>query len=151
MGRRSVYRKEYAKQARALCLLNYTDERIADFFGIAESTFYQWQEEHPELKEALRYGKAEADQAVVSALLQRAVGYEYTAERPIANAKAKDGYVIAQYTEHMPPDVGAAKHWLSVRHPDLWRERGALDTVLGDGAVQKVTIEVERASTTENT
>ena len=27
------------------------------------------------------------------------------------------------YQEHLPPDVGAAKLWLTNRHPGRWRER----------------------------
>jgi hypothetical protein len=31
------------------------------------------------------------------------------------------------HQEHLPPDVGAAKLWLSRRQPDLWREKQQID------------------------
>src|SRR6266849_4943686 len=37
------------------------------------------------------------------------------------------GPVIVPHQEHLPPDVGAAKLWLSRRRPDLWRERQQLE------------------------
>jgi len=37
------------------------------------------------------------------------------------------GPVIVPHQEHLPPDVGAAKLWLSRRQPDLWRERRQVD------------------------
>ncbi len=37
------------------------------------------------------------------------------------------GPVIVPHQEHLPPDVGAAKLWLSRRQPDLWRERQQVD------------------------
>ena len=37
------------------------------------------------------------------------------------------GPVIVPYQEHLPPDVGAAKLWLSRRRPDLWREKQQID------------------------
>jgi len=37
------------------------------------------------------------------------------------------GPVIVPHQEHLPPDVGAAKLWLSRRRPNLWRERQQVD------------------------
>src|SRR6266849_3725488 len=37
------------------------------------------------------------------------------------------GPVIVPHQEHLPPDVGAAKLWLSRRRPDLWREKQQID------------------------
>src|SRR5260370_18879986 len=33
------------------------------------------------------------------------------------------GPVIVPHQEHLPPDVGAAKLWLSRRQPDKWKDR----------------------------
>jgi hypothetical protein len=37
------------------------------------------------------------------------------------------GPVIVPHQEHLPPDVGAAKLWLSRRQPERWRERQQVD------------------------
>jgi hypothetical protein len=34
---------------------------------------------------------------------------------------------VAVLRVHLPPDVGAAKLWLSRRRPDLWREKQQID------------------------
>ena len=44
-----------------------------------------------------------------------------------SKARPEAGPVIVPHQEHLPPDVGAAKLWLSRRQPDLWRERQQVD------------------------
>ena len=39
--------------------------------------------------------------------------------------------VIVHYTEHCPPDVGAAFIWLKNRDPDRWRDVQNVEHVLG--------------------
>src|SRR6266700_1385134 len=41
--------------------------------------------------------------------------------------KPQAGPVIVPYQEHLPPDVGAAKLWLSRRQPERWKERQEVD------------------------
>jgi hypothetical protein len=40
--------------------------------------------------------------------------------------------VIVHYTEHCPPDVGAAFIWLKNRDPDRWRDVQNVEHVLGE-------------------
>ena len=37
------------------------------------------------------------------------------------------GPVIVPHQQHLPPDVGAAKLWLSRRQPERWKERQEVD------------------------
>jgi hypothetical protein len=39
--------------------------------------------------------------------------------------------VVVHYTEHCPPDVGAAFIWLKNRDPDRWRDVQNVEHVLG--------------------
>lgn len=54
-----------------------TNEQIASNMGIAESTLYNWKNDHLEILEALKKGKEVADYQVENALFKRALGYSY--------------------------------------------------------------------------
>src|SRR5262249_18267510 len=109
MARPTKYEPRFASEARKLCKLGATDRDLADFFEVATSTIWRWQVQHKGFCSALRVGKAEADERVVRALYQRAVGYSYDSEKVMLS---REGAVIrAQFVEHCPPDVGAIKFW----------------------------------------
>jgi hypothetical protein len=78
-GRPSLYREEFAEQARKLCLLGATDKELADFWGVSVQTYYDWQKAHPEFLESIMRGKILADAEVASKLHQRACGYTVSA------------------------------------------------------------------------
>jgi hypothetical protein len=56
-GRPSLYREEYAEQARKLCLLGATDQELADFFEIDVRTIYDWKRTKPDFSQAIMRGK----------------------------------------------------------------------------------------------
>jgi len=66
----------------------------------------------------VRVGKDAADDRVERALYQRAVGYDYAAEK-IVTPKG-GGPVAVPYMVHIPADVRAALHWLAIRRPKPW-------------------------------
>jgi hypothetical protein len=41
--------------------------------------------------------------------------------------------VYAEYVEHVPPDPGAAKMWLTNRRPEQWRDRSTTELTGKDG------------------
>lgn len=112
-----------------------TDDQIAQKIGIGTSTFYRWQEQFREFRDALKKGKAPVDIQVENALLKRALGYEYdevveeveripigkpdeNGERPmIEKVKTKTKRVTVL------PDVTAQIFWLKNRRPDKWRDK----------------------------
>lgn len=117
-GRPPEYRREYAEQARKLCLLGATDEQIADFFEVSVRTIHRWKYEHPEFCHALRAGKVAADAAVAAALYHRAIGMQI----PKTHVSTFQGRVIlTDMVENIPPDVGAISLWLFNRQPELWK------------------------------
>lgn len=113
-----------------------TDAQIAAKMGISSSTFYRWQQDHSEFREALKKGKAPVDIQVENALLKRALGYTYTETTtdfelidtgrvdedgmPIMEKKIKN---VRSVKKEVAPEVGAAAFWLKNRRPDRWRDK----------------------------
>ena len=109
-----------------------SDEQIALKMGIGTSTYYRWQEEHREFREALKKGKAPVDIQVENALLKRALGYTSTEtieELTTTGQKDQNGRDIIKekhvrkVTREIPPDVGAIVFWLKNRKPKQWRDK----------------------------
>lgn len=110
-----------------------TDIQIAGKMGISLSSFYIWQEKYPEIRAALKRGKAPADRKVEQALYRRACGYD--CEETVTDyylsdtEKDEDGSPkkiiknIRVTRKHIPPDTGAIAFWLKNRKPDMWREK----------------------------
>lgn len=96
----------------------WTINEIASHWGIRTETMYQWQHEHDSFADAWRKGEELSDTArsrrVELALFRRAIGYEYTEERP-----GREGPVTVQL--HQPADTKAAETWLHNRDPDRWK------------------------------
>ena len=119
-GRPTDYRLEFCEIAHRMCQEGATDREVAERLGIADGTLYRWRHEHPEFREALRLGKESADDRVEKMLYNRAVGYSYDAIKIMQS----DGEVLVEpYVEHVPPDIGAMKLWLTNRRPKDWREK----------------------------
>lgn len=122
VGRPTLYRAEYAEQARKLCRLGATDKELADFFEVDEATINRWKQAHPEFCESLKAGKQIADAEVADKLFQRATGYEHKAVKIVADAKTGAEHQV-EYIERYAPDTTAIIFWLKNRRPDLWRDR----------------------------
>ena len=141
-GRPSRYRPEYDEQARELCMLGYTDVRLAKFFTVTEKTLNTWKQRHPSFFSALRAGKETPNIRVASALFHRAIGYSH----PEVDIKVVNGQIVkTELVKHYPPDTAAAALWLTNREPDLWKgKRAEQADDEGAGGPQPVTrIEIE--------
>jgi hypothetical protein len=117
-GRPSPYKPEFARIAERLCRNGATDIEVADILGISVRTFYRWCLLHDEFTAAVRVGKDADDDRVERALYQRAVGYDYTAEKIVTPRGG--GPVVVPYTIDIPADVRAAMRWLAIRRPKPW-------------------------------
>lgn len=119
-GRQSDFRSEYVEQARKLCLLGATDLEIADFFGVTVRTIYRWKGEREEFCQALKVGKAEADERVERSLFARANGYEHDE----VDIRVVNGQIVqTPIRKFYPPDTVAAIFWLKNRRRDVWRDK----------------------------
>lgn len=125
MGRPTLYKEEYAEQARKLCLLGTTDVELADFFEVAESTIHLWKIEHPDFSESIKKGKAQADANVADRLYQRAMGFEH----PEVDIRVVNQEIVkTPITKIYAPDPTAAIFWLKNRQRAKWRDK--VDTEL---------------------
>lgn len=131
-GGTTKWRPEFVDQARQLCRLGATDGEVSEFFGVTTMTLWLWRGNVPELAEAMKVGKDQADERVARAMYQRAVGYTFDSEKVHV---ARDGEVTRiPMKEHMPPDVAAASFWLKNRRPDAWQDK-SYQNVTGDVTV----------------
>jgi DNA-binding transcriptional regulator YiaG len=134
-GRPSKFKEEYIEQARKLCELGLTDEELARYFEVHVATIYRWQASFPLFCEALKVGKAPADDRVERSLYHKAVGYTFDSEK-IFNYQGE--IVRAKSVEHVPPDTTAAIFWLKNRRKDEWRDRQELTGENGQPLFQPV-------------
>lgn len=92
---------------------------------ISTATFYKWQEECPEIKEALRCGKEIVDYKVENALLKAALGHTTTEIKVTIGKRMINGeaYMITKETttKEVAPNVTACLAWLNNRLPDKWK------------------------------
>jgi hypothetical protein len=137
VGRPSKYKPEIAEQAYKLCLLGATDKEMADFFGVAESTFNLWKKEHEEFSESLKKGKLLADANVANKLYQRALGYSHPEDK-IFNDNGEP--MIVPTIKHYPPDPTAAIFWLKNRKPQEWRDKRETELTGADGGPFEIVI-----------
>lgn len=121
-GRPSKYDPAFCEMAHRLAVQGATDIEIADAFEVHVATLYRWKAEHPELRDAMAFGKEAADDRVEASLYHRAVGYSHDAVKIFMPAGAT-APVVAAYREHYPPDTAAASLWLRNRRPDKWRDK----------------------------
>lgn len=142
VGRPSRYKEEFNDQARKLCRLGATDKELAEFFGVAVSTFNLWKKNHPQFSESLKEGKALADAEVADKLFQRATGYSHP-DVHISNYQGE--ITITPITKHYPPDATSMIFWLKNRRPDLWRDKPEPQDDEGNAIPVKVEISVKDA------
>ena len=123
-GQPTKYKKEYNDLAYKFCLLGATDEQLANFLDVAESTINNWKNTQPEFLESIKRGKHNADANVAEALYKRALGYEHKEDK-IFNANGKP--LIVPTMKHYPPDTAAAFIWLKNRKNNDWRDKQEIE------------------------
>jgi hypothetical protein len=119
-GRPSNFRDEYCEQVEKLCKLGAIDAEIADFFDVSVDTINEWKKAHPRFAASIKAGKIVADMGVADALYRRATGFAYPSEKLF---HFQGEIIRAPIVEHVPPDTGACKLWLSNRRSDKWRDK----------------------------
>lgn len=110
--------------------------------GIAKTTFYRWQEEHPEFAEAIEEAREERLQQFVKeaerSLLKRIQGYDVTETRvvtvPTRGNPSKP--TIKEQTstkKHVQPDTTAIIFALTNGDPTRWRNKHSAELTGKDG------------------
>jgi hypothetical protein len=137
VGRPSLFKPEYCEQARKLCLLGSTDDELAAFFEVNPDTIHEWKKVHPNFSESIKDGKEYADAQVAERLFKRAMGYEHSAVKIVADAKTGAEHIV-EYTERYPPDSTAAIFWLKNRQKGKWRDKTDTEITGKDGGSVKI-------------
>jgi hypothetical protein len=106
--------------AESLARKGLTNTEIADGIGVCPATLYTWQNEHPEFLEAIKRGKASADDEVEKSLYKRACGYDVIEEKPL---NIGGELLIARVNVHIHPDPTSCIFWLKNRRPKEWRDK----------------------------
>lgn len=121
-GAPSKFRPEYVELARKCCaILGATNDQLAEFFGVSDTTVDNWIKSIPEFKAAIIPARAQADANVQHSLYRCAMGYSHRAEKIFYDSKA--GKVVrVPYIEHYKPDNTAQIFWLKNRQRDLWKD-----------------------------
>ena len=137
VGRPSKYDEQFASQAEKLCRLGATDQELADFFDVSVRTLYRWKSESDEFCQALKAGKAEADDRVERSLFARACGYEHDE----VDIRVVEGEIVqTEIRKHYPPDTTAGIFWLKNRRPDQWRDKREHEHSGPDGSPLRLVI-----------
>lgn len=118
-GRPTKYKSDYCTQALKMSILGATDEQLADFFEVSESTLNLWKIEHPDFSESIKRGKEEADANVAASLYKRATGCSVKETKVFI---IDDKPVKVEIDKNFPPDATSALFWLKNRQPKLWRD-----------------------------
>ncbi len=116
-GRPTLYRPEYAEQAKMAAKAGFTDSQLAILFNVNEDTIHEWKKKHPIFSESLKEGKDDVDDAVEASLYKRATGFKRRIEK-----LDKDGCVHELF-EELPPDPVSMIFWLKNRRKEKWRDR----------------------------
>lgn len=141
-GRPTDYDPSYCDIAASACARGATIAEVADILGVARWTIYRWMALHETFGAAIKVAREIADERVGFSLYERAVGYTYDSVKIMQS----DGTpLIVPYREHVPPDVGAQKMWLTNRDPVNWKERVSKE-ISGPGGSA---IQVEHIGTIE--
>ncbi len=133
-GRPSDYHAEYAELVKPLAEDGWTDQQIADYFGIGIRTFYAWRAAHPEFRQAVRLGKDGPDDRMQGSLYHRGNGYEWEEEQAIklreetwinGEKHVTERVEVVTVRRQVPPDTSAAIFWLKNRRG--WKDKSEID------------------------
>jgi hypothetical protein len=101
----------------ALSALGLSRDEIAEVLGTKANYIDRVIAQSPELQDAVKNARRQADMQVVNALFRRAVGYNY-----VEVLYDNYGKTYRKIFKHLPPDVTACIFWLKNRMKDEWAD-----------------------------
>jgi hypothetical protein len=120
MGAPTKFKRSMLTVVKRHAKAGLTEREIAFCMGISLRTVTTWKAEHPDFLRALQPGKEAANKRVEASLFHRAIGYSYDVSKTIE--KEGEEPVVVTQEVHYPPEVGAAKLWLTNRDEKRWKD-----------------------------
>lgn len=117
-------------------MLGYTNEELAESFGVDKGCLEGWLMNVPEFSSAVYAGRDGADAEVVSAMFHAARGYSHEEDdiRTVALGNNAGSQIeITRTTKFYPPNVNAAQLILANRQKRRWAAN-SLAAAAGNGA-----------------
>lgn len=123
-GRPTRYNNEiYPNLARKFGLLLGDKDKVADALGVSRSTFYNWEKNHLDFRQALRESIIEASADIVQSLFDLAKGgivEKRKVTRHFTNFKTNLPVTdVTEIENTMPPNYKAIEFWL--RNKNQWK------------------------------
>lgn len=143
-GSKSKYTDEFPALAEGYARQGLSDVDIAKNLGISLETYYSYQKKHPKFFEAIREGKKPADLIVENALYKRCVGCTVEEEHTEIS-KGENGKQVVKkkiIKRQLPPDVNAARYWLSNRQKERWSNNPETAKEIDDSLPNLVVVEI---------
>lgn len=127
----------------------FTNQDIANRFGISVSTLLKVRKRHPSVDRALNSSREIVNYMVENALLKAALGH--SARELKITTEIRNGKVVGKFKEEfihdIEPDVRAIMYYLNNRLPDKWKKNR--DTMLDLSEDDRIQISVTRAKVDE--
>ncbi len=101
--------------------------KIAAALGVSVATLYNWRKKFPDFAAAICPHEEQTNEVEMS-VFGKAKGYTYTAQRPMS---VQGQIEIAEYEEHVPPDMTAAKMWLQAHAAQKWSDKSMVAHEVG--------------------
>lgn len=100
-----------------------TEKQIAQMMGVAMSTWCEYKKQHSELSEKLKKGRETLVKDLISSLVKKAHGFDYS-EKKIVKERNEDGDLVVIreeiYHKRSLPDVAALNLLLKNYNKDNW-------------------------------
>ena len=100
-----------------------SEKQVAKALGVSESAFANYKRQHDDLRALCEKPRQKVVEDLRSALLKKALGYEYKEEKVYQRKTGDDEPEIIYkeiYKKHMPPDVAAINLALKNYDRDNW-------------------------------
>lgn len=131
MAAKKKYNDDFPLLAEGYARQGLTDEQIAHNLGISHDTFYRYQKEYPEFREAIQRGKRPVDIEVENELLRLCLGFESTDRvtefYPPEGGNPPQIKSTKLIKKHVAGDIRAIQTWLYNRKPKEWSNRKQID------------------------
>lgn len=122
-----AYDPDFCPVVHELIMDGKTHRFVAKHLGVSIATLYNWRKAYPEFAAAMSPVEEMTNEVEMS-VFGKAKGYTYTAQRPMS---VQGQIEIAEYEEHVAPDMTAAKMWLQAHAPQKWSDKSMVAHEVG--------------------